>query len=76
VLWRSGHGVAFLAIEVASEGRLWLGIVLAMLNVQRGGEKGDGIAHELAGSAAERAARFRRGRWRWSRGRLSALSSV
>jgi hypothetical protein len=40
----------------ARRGRLGIGVILAMLNVQRRREKGDGIDHELAGSAAGRAA--------------------
>jgi hypothetical protein len=56
VLWRSGHGVALLASEGASEGRLGLALVLAMLNLYRDREKGDGRARAHAMSVTGRAA--------------------
>jgi hypothetical protein len=53
VLRRDGHGAASTVIERARRGRLCVGVVLAMLNVQRAQRKGDGIdqGHELSAAA-------------------------
>lgn len=52
VLRRGVHGAASTVIERARRGRLCVGVVLAMLNVQRAQRKDDGIDRELVLSAA------------------------